>query len=92
MIAGLVALVLQRSDDLAIDEPVGLVRRPVIRIRVKLSLWRIDMLLRTSIVVARNTFTEVVGLHKAVTLIEIIAREFPVELVLIVTHEHYACD
>lgn len=50
------------------------------------------MLLRTSIVVARNTFAEVVGLDEAMTLIEIVARKFPVELIPIVTHKHYARD
>lgn len=52
----------------------------------------VDINLRTSIVVASNALSEIVGLYLAFAFTEVIARPFPVELVLVVAHKHGSSD
>lgn len=54
---------------------------------MKVRLRRAYCLLSSPIVIARDTFAEVVRLHEASVLSKIVARPFKVNLVFVVTHK-----
>lgn len=92
VVAGRLPFVLEGAHDFSIDEPVDLLRLPVIGVGVETSLWIIGGFLSATIIIPGNTFAEIIGLDEASTLIEVVAGPFEVELVLVVTHEHAAGD
>lgn len=72
VIARLLSVILDSADDFAINEPVDLLRLPVVGIGVERALWIVDRLLSAPIVAASNTFSKVIGLNKTFVLSEIV--------------------
>lgn len=85
-------LVPQGSNYFVINTPFDPLFGPVKHIFMERALRVVDGFLCTSVVVASLAFAEVVGLCETFVLVEVVAGELPVELILVVTHENAACD
>jgi len=59
---------------------------------MELGLRRVNRRLRAAIVVASDTFAEVVGLNFSRGIAEVIARELPVDFIEVVGHQDYGAD
>lgn len=85
-------LVLLRPNDFTVNQPADLILVPVIGVSVKLALGIRDIWLSATIVVASDTFAEVIGLNKAFVLAKVVAGPLPIEFVLVIAHENGTCD
>lgn len=93
LIVARLPLVLESTYNLAVNEPVNLLRLPVIRICVEFALGVIgSSLLGTPVVIPSDALSEIIGLHEALVLAKIVTRPFKIEFVFVITHENTASD
>lgn len=90
--ASCITSILLCTDDGAVHRPSDRFGSPINCIGVKFGCRRVNSRLSTSVVVASNAFTKVVGLHFAGVGVEVAAAPFPVDLVVSVGHQHGSSD
>lgn len=83
-----VASILLRADDITVNRPGDCRRGPIDHIRMKFGGGRVDSRLGPSIVVTRDALAKVVGLHLPRVGVEVASAPLPVDLVVVVRHEH----
>jgi len=94
VIATSLAIVGERSNNFAVDQPVDFVFGPVVRIGMERARWVVDFLLSAAVVNTFYSFAKVVSLNETfgVLDVEVVARPLPVELVFVVAHENTTRD